>query len=229
MQKYWSGMRGYWVALVVGLSLALTCGVALKGSHAEANNLKGDYVEARTASVFAGACHYNGELTTTGRDALMSWNITSGSWDGISLAGMRVLAIVSAEANLADSQASRRSELIIDSSATDAQAAVLVKAVESAYAASLGQVVEVRRAPVGFKREGKTYTVSAPGAAEINVEAMPNDLCCRMPHMVWYAPLVPLDGRKVGYTRRAAYAGGPVGEAWQRAGENSAFYGSFSL
>jgi hypothetical protein len=222
-------MRKYWVALVVGLALALTSGAALKGSRAEANGLKGDYVEARTASVFAGACHYNGELTTTGRDALMAWNVTAGSWDGVNLAGVRALAVVSSDANLTDSQAARRSELFIDSSATDSQAAALVKAVESVYAAALGQVVEVRRAAVSFKREGKTYTVGADGAAEINVEAMPNDLCCRMPNMVWYAPLVPLGGRKVGYTLRAAYAGGAVGEAWQRAGENSAFYGSFSL
>ena len=58
---------------------------------------------------------------------------------------------------------------------------------------------------------------------------MPNHECCRMPHLVWYAPLVPLGDRKVGYTKKALYAGGAAGEAWQRSGENSAFYGSFSL
>jgi hypothetical protein len=222
-------MRKYWVALVVGCSLGLTFAAGLQGSRAEANNLKGDYIEVRTASVFAGACHYNGELTTTGREALMSWNITSGSWDGVSLAGVRALAVVSADANLTDTSSARRTELIVDSSATEAQASALVRAVESVYADALGRVVEVRRAPVGFHVEGKTYAVSATGAAELNVEAMPNDLCCRMPHMVWYTPLVPLSGRKVGYTLRASYAGGAAGEAWQRAGENSAFYGSFSF
>jgi len=34
-------------------------------SPAGSTPIKGDYVEARTASVFAGACHYNGELVTT--------------------------------------------------------------------------------------------------------------------------------------------------------------------
>ena len=33
--------------------------------------IKGDYVEARTASVFAGACHYNGELVTTAKSMLV--------------------------------------------------------------------------------------------------------------------------------------------------------------
>jgi len=47
------------------------------------------YVEVRTASVFAGACHYNGEVTTTGRDALMAWNVKSGQWRGVDWQGQR--------------------------------------------------------------------------------------------------------------------------------------------
>ena len=34
-------------------------------SQAENVSLRGDYVEVRTASVFAGACHFNGEVVTT--------------------------------------------------------------------------------------------------------------------------------------------------------------------
>ena len=56
-------------------------------SRAESISLRGDYVEVRTASVFAGACHYNGEVITTGRDALMAWNVTSGNWQGVDLTG----------------------------------------------------------------------------------------------------------------------------------------------
>ena len=42
-------------------------------------------------------------------------------------------------------------------------------------------------------------------------------------------PLVGLENRKVGYTSKALYSGSTVGEPWSRSGENSAFYGSFSL
>lgn len=80
-------MRKFWfIALALGIVLALSGSVAINSS-AESNSLRGDYVETRTASVFAGACHYNGELTTTGRDALMAWNVVSGSWRGVDLAG----------------------------------------------------------------------------------------------------------------------------------------------
>ena len=215
-----------------GLLAALAMIVAVTGlvfsSHAENVSLRGDYVEVRTASVFAGACHFNGEVVTTGRDALMAWNVTSGKWQGVDLTGVRVMAIVSAEANLAENNAARRSEIIIDSEASRTQALAMVNALKEKYAGSLGNVVAVRSAPISFERSGRTYAVVTNEAA-INVEAMPNDLCCKMPNLVWYTPLVGLENRKVGYTSKALYSGKTVGEPWSRSGENSAFYGSFSL
>jgi hypothetical protein len=222
-------MKKFLIPTVVGLALLLTCGAALNSSRAEADGVRGVYVEARTASVFAGACHYNGELTTAGREAVLAWSVKEGSWGGVNLAGVRAVAVVGSEANLTDSSSARRSELIVDSNASTAQAAALTRAVESAYGKVLGRVVEVRRAPVSFVAEGKSFKVSAPGAAMLDVEALPDDLCCRMPQLVWYAPLVSVEGRKVGYTRTAAYSGGAAGEAWQRTGENGAFYGTFSF
>jgi len=197
-------------------------------SRAESVSLRGDYVEVRTASVFAGACHYNGEVVTTGRDALMAWNVTSGKWQGVDLTGVRVLAIVSAEANLGEANAARKSEIIIDSSASRTQALAVMNALKEKYASSLGDIVEVRTAPITFERSGRTYAVVTNEAA-INVEAMPSDLCCKMPNLVWYTPLVGLENRKVGYTSKALYSGKVVGEPWSRSGENSAFYGTFSL
>jgi hypothetical protein len=197
-------------------------------SRAESVSLRGDYVEVRTASVFAGACHYNGEVVTTGRDALMAWNVTSGKWQGVDLTGVRVLAIVSSEVNLGEANAARQSEIIIDAGASRTQALAMTNALKEKYAASLGQIVEVRTAPITFERKGRTYAVVTNEAA-INVEAMPNDLCCKMPNLVWYTPLVGLENRKVGYTSKALYSGKVVGEPWARSGENSAFYGTFSL
>src|SRR6188474_2241694 len=191
-------------------------------SQAENVSLRGDYVEVRTASVFAGACHYNGEVVTTGRDAMMAWNVTSGKWQGVDLTGVRVLAIVSADANLGESNAARQSEIIVDANASRTQALAMVNAFKEKYAASLGKVVEVRSAPITFERNGRTYAVMTNEAA-INVEAMPNDLCCKMPNLVWYTPLVGLENRKVGYTSNASYSGNTVSEQWSRSDENSAF------
>jgi len=214
--------------LFVIAAMVVAVSALVFSSQAENVSLRGDYVEVRTASVFAGACHYNGEVVTTGRDAMMAWNVTSGQWQGVDLSGVRVLAIVSADANLGEQNAARQSEIIIDSKASRAQALAMMNALKEKYAASLGKIVEVRSAPISFERNGRTYAVVTNEAA-INVEAMPNDLCCKMPNLVWYTPLVGLENRKVGYTEKALYSGKTVGEPWSRSGENSAFYGTFAL
>src|ERR1700754_4849579 len=215
-------------AIFTGLAMIIAISALVFTSSAENVTLRGDYVEVRTASVFAGACRYNGEVTTTGRDAMMAWNVTSGNWQGVDLTGVRAVAIVSADANLQDGMAARQTELIIDKSASRAQSLAMLNALKEKYAASLGNIVTVRNAPISFVREGRTYAVAADDAA-INVEAMPNDLCCKMPNLVWYKPLVGLENRKVGYTNNASYSGKAVSDPWSRSGENSAFYGTFAL
>src|SRR6185436_624179 len=196
-------------------------------SRAENVSMRGDYVEVRTASVFAGACHFNGEVTTAGREAMMAWNVTSGKWQGVDLTGVKVMAIVSSDSNLSDKDAARQSEIVIDSSSR-AQSLAMLNAIKEKYASSLGNIVKVRNAPISFVREGKNFAVAADEAT-MNVEAMPNDLCCKMPNLVWYKPFVGLENRKVGYTTNASYGGRKVSEPWSRSGENSAFYGSFAL
>jgi len=214
--------------LIAALTMIVAVSALVFSSQAENVSLRGDYVEVRTASVFAGACHYNGEVVTTGRDAMMAWNVTSGNWQGVDLSGVRVMAIVSADVNLGEQNAARQAEVIIDSKASRTQALAMLNALKEKYAASLGNIVEVRSAPISFERNGRTYAVVTNEAA-INVEAMPNDLCCKMPNLVWYTPFVGLENRKVGYTSKALYSGKTVGEPWSRSGENSAFYGTFSL
>src|SRR5436305_6502230 len=219
-------MRKFWF---LALGVLVSCGLIAFSPQAESAGIRGDYVEVRTASVFAGACHYNGELTTTGRDALMVWHITTGEWNGVDLTNERFVVVVSADENLSDAKAARRSEIVINDDTTHTQAAAVLDLLRSKYSGTLGHVVSVKSAPVNFSHEGKSYSVSASDVASLNIEAMPNDLCCKMPSMVWYSPLSPLENRKVGYTRKALYAGNAVGDAWQRSGENSAFYGSFSF
>lgn len=215
---------------VVFLTAIMTLAVSalVFTSQAENVSIRGDYVEVRTASVFAGACHYNGEVVTTGRDAMMAWNVTSGKWQDVDLSGVRAMAIVTSDVNLSDKNAARHSEIIIDSNTSATQSQAMLNALKQKYAAALGEIVTVRHAPVSFERNGRTYEVAADDAS-INIEAMPNDLCCRMPNLVWYSPLVGLENRKVGYTVKAVYSGKAIATPWSRSGENSAFYGIFSL
>ena len=190
--------------------------------------LTGDYVEARTASVFAGACHYNGERQTAGREAVMAWSFASGVWNGVDVSGTRVVAVVGADANLADAEAVRQTELVLDV-ANEPQARALQEALTENYGPVLGRIVKVRRAAIDFQH-GKdgAYRVAA-GVARLEVTPMPNQECCKMPQLVWYQPLARIESRRVGFAKQAFYAGGAAGEEWQRANENSAFYGEFTF
>ena len=218
-------MKRFWIVASVLIACAAAIGFT---SRAENTNIKGDYVEVRTASVFAGACHFNGEVVTAGREAIMAWSFSTGTWNGTSLTGVRAIAVVSSDENLSNQGAARRSEVILDQSASHDQKVAILEALKSRYAATLGEIISVRSAPISFRHEGKSYEVNSAEAA-INVEAMPNDLCCKMPNLVWYDPLVQLGQRKVGYTVKALYSGHEMGDAWERDGENSAFYGSFAF
>lgn len=216
------------------LALSLLCAsgtaaLAAPTGTSAANHLAGDYVEARTASVFAGACHYNGELTITGREAEMVWHIREGAWNGTLLNGLSAVASVVSEANLIDEQAERRSILYIDSSATPAQALALADALKTKYAQSLGKVVDVKRVSIAFTRKNEAFAVEAKGVTTLNVEAMPNRECCTLPHLVWYKPLVELKDRRVGFTRISGIADKTLGSAWEKKDQNTAFYGSFTL
>ena len=194
-----------------------------------ANHITGDYVEARTASVFAGACHYNGELTTTGREAELAWHVREGAWNGTGLNGLSAMAAVVSEANLQDESAPRRAVLYIDANATPAQAKALTSALKTRYAASLGTVIAVKRAPITFSQKAETFHVDAKGVTSLSVEAMPNHECCKQPNMVWYKPLVELKDRRVGYTRTSGIADKALGATWEKNNQNTAFYGTFTL
>ncbi|HVS73405.1 MAG TPA: DUF1326 domain-containing protein [Phycisphaerae bacterium] len=195
---------------------------------ATANHLSAQYVEARTASVFAGACHYNGELVTIGQDAVLAWHVTGGVWNGVDLSGVNAMAAVDSSDNLGEN-APRKSELVIDTHASNAQAAAFADMVRSKLHAQLGDLTAVRRGPVTFSHGDGNYVVEAPNFGEMSVQPMPNGECCKQPNLVWYSPLIPLEGRKVGYTQSSAYSAGHVGDPWERSDENSAFYGTYSF
>jgi hypothetical protein len=197
-------------------------------SPANLTPIAGDYVEARTASVFAGACHYNGELVTTGREAVAAWSFSSGTWNGVDLAGVRAVAAISSDANLGQENAARKAELTVDSTATDAQADAVASLLKEKCGQRLGQIISVRRAPIAYTHIANEYRVTADGFAAMSIRPMPNNECCAQPHLVWYSPLAPLDHSKVGFTESASYTAGTAGDPWQREGENSAFYGTFS-
>src|SRR5262245_32885999 len=107
-------------ALLSSILLLLVSAGPRVSAPPASEKVAGEYVEARTASVYAGACHFNGEVVTTGRDAIMAWRFTSGSWNGVDLSGRLAMAALSSDENLGQEKAARKVEFVVDTDATDA-------------------------------------------------------------------------------------------------------------
>jgi len=116
----------------------------------------------------------------------------------------------------------------VDSSASDAQVKAVASLLKQKCGQALGEIVSVRRGSVAFTHVLNEYRVSADAFATMSVRPMPNGECCAQPNLVWYTPLSPIEHRKVGYTESASYTAGTVSDVWERAGENSAFYGAIA-
>src|SRR6266480_7857718 len=86
-------MRRTILAALIGLAAApLAAGG--KGT------VNGAYVEARTAEVFTGGCIMNSEAETMGRQAVLAWKVDRGSFNGVMLDGLSVVAALSGDRNL---------------------------------------------------------------------------------------------------------------------------------
>ena len=228
----------------IALSLALLCATAVGGgvwmkthccccsSACEAapvadQPIGGRYVEARTASVFAGACHHNSELVTAGREQVLAWIIEAGAKDGVQLAGVGVVAAVGCTENLEVATAPRKSVIYVDRRASERQRELAVEWVRSQHAAALGEVLAVEADDVQVDSDGDRYRVVVGDKVALEGNAMPDRACCSQPFNVWYAPAEKLEGRLVGCSKQFSCSEPRLGVRWTREGANDAFLGRF--
>src|SRR3981081_3301460 len=83
-------------AFVSSMVIALTISPLMAGGK---STVTGAYVEARTAEVFTGGCIMNSEAETVGKQAVLAWKVDRGSFNGISIDGLSVVAAVSGDRN----------------------------------------------------------------------------------------------------------------------------------
>src|SRR5690349_24485246 len=88
--------------------------------------LTGEYVEARTAEVFTGGCIMNSEAETMGKQAVLAWKVDRGSFNGVALDGLSVVAALAGDRNLGMTEMGGekpevKSALFVDARANRAQ------------------------------------------------------------------------------------------------------------
>lgn len=187
------------------------------------SDVEGHYVEVRSATVFAGACHVNAEADHQGRRALLGFHIAKGSWSGEDLAGVDIAVAVESSSNLSNGM-SRRSVLFVDE-VTSRQSRAALSWLKNRYGERLGETEEVVAAPVEVRRDGEQFWVEVAGVLTVEGASLPDLECCSMPESVWYEPLLTTERALVGSALRCRFSGAGSLSAWAYEEQNNAFVG----
>src|SRR5579863_6537807 len=134
-----------------GLSKLLCVALLALSTSAVAQQIRGDYLETRSADVYTGWCFANGEVNLVGDEAILAWHVRSGSWNGVPLGGLTVAAAVKARATLGDPYANpypAKAVLLIDGQATVAQKRALEAFAQSMAGPLLHNIEQVISVPM---------------------------------------------------------------------------------
>jgi hypothetical protein len=228
---------------------ALSGALVLAGSvAAQAADIRGDYVEARTADVFTGPCFSNAEVFITGSQAVMAWKVNRGSFDGVDLSGLSVAAAVKGTTTFSeDCPEQAKAVLIVDEKADSRQREALVAMAKTLGGARLRDVVDVRPARISLKIEAHTTSAAdsahsahgmphaprasfwAAGLAQILTRPLDDgDHFCGN-EVVAYPPLSKGVEALPAYTLGHQFKGAGLGVSWDDPNCRSAFVGRFAL
>src|SRR5262245_15206867 len=137
-------MKMFVSSLVFAFNLLLASGWAAPNPTAR---LVGDYLEVRSCEVYTGPCVANSEMNLSGREGLLVWSIRDGSWNGVSLKGLSVIAAVRSDDTLGDVKNNPRrgrAVLIVDAKADSLQEAALKEFVRSRAGELVAEIAAVK-------------------------------------------------------------------------------------
>ena len=218
---------GYRLPMVVLLA-------ALLISASAAQQIRGDYVESRSADVYTGQCFANGEVNLVGNEAILAWHVRSGSWNGVPLQGLTVAAAVRAKGTLGDPYENpypANAVLLVDDQASAQQRAALaslaqhmggelLKNVAQVIPVQMELVVNAEHHGAAMFRAGQFATVQTRSIGE-------NDHLCGN-EVTYYPPLTQLAHSVPAVALTDAYSGPGLGASWNLHGKRSAFVGAFA-
>lgn len=214
--------------------LAVALAVLLAPVAVSANGgIRGDYLEIRTSDVYTGPCFANAEVNLTGREAVIAWKVREGSWQGVNLTGLTVVAVVKAKSTLGDPYANpypARSVIIVDAKAEPQQEKALVDFARSAGGELLADVVKVRKATIetDFGGEEGYASVKAGEIVDLKTRALneKDHLCGN--EIVYYPPLTEVSNAIPAYTLAHAFRGDELNSTWSCPLKRSAFIAEFA-
>src|SRR5579864_1155213 len=216
-----------------GLFELLCVGLLVLSNAAVGQQIRGQYIETRSADIYTGQCFANGEVNLVGDEAILAWHVQSGSWDGVSLDGLTVAAAVHANATLGDPYANpypARAVLIVDDQATVPQRSALVAFAHQMGGELLRHTQQIIPAPMELVVNPERHGVTLLRAGQFaTVQTRPvNDqdhLCGN--EVTFYPPLTQLTHFMPAIALTDSYRGPGLDVDWESHGRRSAFVGTF--
>jgi hypothetical protein len=215
-------------------SIIFVCLIACFSISTAAQEIRGDYLETRSADVYTGQCFANGEVNLVGKEAILAWHIQSGTWDGVPLQGLTVAAAVRANGTLGDPYENpypAKAVLLVDGQASTQQQAALVsfaehmggellKNVERVIPTQMELVVNAENHGAAMLRAGQFITVQTRSIGG------QDHLCGN--EVTFYPPLTQLAHSMPAVALTDTYNGPGLGVSWDFHGKRSAFVGTFT-
>ena len=199
------------------------------------DSISGSYLEVRSCDVYTGPCFANAEMGLTGKEGILVWSVQHGSWQGIPLDGLNVIAVLKTDGTLGDvhyQPQSGKAVLIVDAKATAAQKDALSGLAQSMAGALIKDVVSVKALPIqaelGTCAKSGCSKVKAGDYVEVSTRCMASkDHVCGN-ESTFYPPLTPVQNAMPAYTELAAFHGPGLGLTWESTCQRSAFLAAFS-
>lgn len=199
-----------------------------------AQQIRGDYLETRSADIYTGQCFANGEVNLVGNEAILAWHVQNGSWDGVPLDGLSIAAAVRARGTLGDPYENpypAEAVVIVDDQANTQQRAALLAFAHQMAGELLSNVAQVIPAPmeliVNPEKHGTAW-LRAGRFATIQTRSIGDQdhLCGN--EVTFYPPLAPTVHSMPAVAMTDSYQGPGLGVAWESHGKRSAFVGTFA-
>ena len=213
---------------LVCLLLAVLC------ASAAAQQIRGDYLETRSADVYTGQCFANGEVNLVGNEAILAWHVRNGSWDGVPLDGLSIAAAVRANATLGDPYENpypAKAVLLVDDQASDSQRAALINFAHHMGGELLKDVSQVVPVPMELAVSAEHHGVALLRAgqfATVQTRSIGDQdhLCGN--EVTFYPPLTQVAHSMPAVALTDSYRGPGLGVSWDLHGKRSAFVGTFA-
>lgn len=205
--------------------------VGLVAGSVSAGPISGEYLEARNADVWTGPCFANGEIGIVGNKAILAWKVDQGEFEGVSLDGLAIAAVVIGDGTFGiGEQVRTRSVLVVDDKADAAQRDALIAMARELAGDTIQDVVRVESSPVVLSTaycDGLGCARLEAGVAKVLTRCLcENDSICGH-ETISYPALARIEDEYAAYTIENEYRGDALGETFADSNARSAIIAKF--